>query len=102
MLHFITMLVPYTSYGKSHTVRLKKLLVIALRVDPYIFDPWHKVTHCPELPPFSFLHVCIDTNSSFIWATPLCSEATQHVIGEGNGNPLQYSCLENPLDGGAW
>ena len=23
-------------------------------------------------------------------------------IGEGNGNPLQYSCLENPRDGGAW
>ena len=22
--------------------------------------------------------------------------------GEGNGNPLQYSCLENPLDGGTW
>ena len=22
--------------------------------------------------------------------------------GEGNGDPLQYSCLENPLDGGAW
>ena len=22
--------------------------------------------------------------------------------GEGNGNPLQYSCLENPLDRGAW
>ena len=21
---------------------------------------------------------------------------------EGNGNPLQYSCLENPTDGGAW
>ena len=29
-----------------------------------------------------------------------------HMIGsqngEGNSNPLQYSCLENPLDGGAW
>ena len=24
------------------------------------------------------------------------------LIGEGNGNPLQYSCLENPRDGGAW
>ena len=24
------------------------------------------------------------------------------IIGEGNGNPLQYSCLENPVDGGAW
>jgi len=22
--------------------------------------------------------------------------------GEGNGTPLQYSCLENPMDGGAW
>ena len=22
--------------------------------------------------------------------------------GEGSGNPLQYSCLENPMDGGAW
>ena len=24
------------------------------------------------------------------------------VIGEGNGTPLQYSCLESPMDGGAW
>ena len=38
---------------------------------------------------------------------PLCSSV--HVAqdmasssGEGNGTPLQYSCLENPMDGGAW
>ena len=30
------------------------------------------------------------------WTTPLSR------IGEGNGNPLQCSCLENPRDGGAW
>ena len=24
------------------------------------------------------------------------------LSGEGNGKPLQYSCLENPMDGGAW
>ena len=24
------------------------------------------------------------------------------LYGEGNGTPLQYSCLENPMDGGAW
>ena len=24
------------------------------------------------------------------------------MLFEGNGNPLQYSCLENPMDGGAW
>ena len=26
----------------------------------------------------------------------------REAIGEGNGNPLQCSCLENPRDGGAW
>ena len=26
----------------------------------------------------------------------------QPFLGEGNGNPLQYSCLENPMDGGTW
>ena len=25
-----------------------------------------------------------------------------YILGEGNGTPLQYSCLENPMDGGAW
>jgi len=25
-----------------------------------------------------------------------------HRVREGNGTPLQYSCLENPMDGGAW
>ena len=38
------------------------------------------------------------------------SDTTEHLhfhfslscIGEENGNPLQYSCLENPRDGGAW
>ena len=33
------------------------------------------------------------------WATSLFSLSW---IGEGNGNPLQCSCLENPRDGGAW
>ena len=38
-----------------------------------------------------------------------CSEGDPGLIpgsgrspGEGNGNPLQYSYLENPMDGGAW
>ena len=37
------------------------------------------------------------------------TNTSQHAYGygiahcrEGNGNPLQYSCLENPVDGGAW
>ena len=38
------------------------------------------VTHCPKLSSSSFLHVLIDTNSCFIWATSFRSEATRHVI----------------------
>ena len=34
------------------------------------------------------------------WATSLSLSLS--CIGEGNGNPLQCSCLENPRDGGAW
>ena len=29
-------------------------------------------------------------------------EETMETVGEGNGNPLQYSCLENSMDRGAW
>ena len=39
--------------------------------------------------------------------TPVCLSSDVicllvYLVGEGNGNPLQYSCLENPMDGGAW
>ena len=34
--------------------------------------------------------------------TQLRQLSMHECIGEGNGNPLQYSCLENPRDGGAW
>ena len=39
------------------------------------------------------LHVCI----KYVYI-----HIVRHVFGEGNGTPLQYSCLENPMDGGAW
>ena len=32
---------------------------------------------------------------------PKSSSSSSRVI-EGNGTPLQYSCLENPMDGGVW
>ena len=34
--------------------------------------------------------------------TNLDSILKSRDIGEGNGTPLQYTCLENPMDGGAW
>ena len=36
----------------------------------------------------------------------VCTVKHMHIsstlFGEGNGTPLQYCCLENPMDGGAW
>ena len=29
-------------------------------------------------------------------------DIVQEAVGEGNGTPLQYTCLGNPMDGGAW
>ena len=42
--------------------------------------------------------------SSFFMGVNLGVELLGHMagLGEGNGTPLQYSCLENPMDGGAW
>ena len=50
---------------------------------------------------------CSDTYMNF--KASACNAGEQGSIpglgrspGEGNGNPLQYSCLVNPMDGGAW
>ena len=39
-------------------------------------------------------HICV-------WLSPF-SAYLKSSHGEGNSTPLQYSCLENPMDGGAW
>ena len=42
--------------------------------------------------------------SSVLHFIPVCLELKFSLtgLGEGNGTPLQYSCLENPMDGAAW
>ena len=40
--------------------------------------------------------------SSFSAGDPGSIPGSGRSPGEGNGNPLQYSCLENPRDGGDW
>ena len=43
-------------------------------------------------------------SSTIAHKTPWTEEPgrLQSMISEGNGNPLWYSCLENPMDEGAW
>ena len=41
--------------------------------------------------------------SSFVCSSSSCFKYKVRLfIGEGNGNPFQYSCVENSIDGGAW
>ena len=37
-----------------------------------------------------------------MWEDPGLIPGSERSSGEGNGNPLQYSCLENRMDRGAW
>ena len=48
---------------------------------------------CIEVKKNIFGLICLDY-ILFLWDI--------YASSEGNGNPLQYSCLENPMDGGAW
>ena len=49
-------------------------------------------------------YVCFYTHTQtqvYVYAYINCVPLVYNS-GEGNGNPLQYSCLENPVGGGAW
>ena len=47
-------------------------------------------------------HVSLEDYQLFEKLHPKITNEYSNNIGEGNGNPLQYSCLENPMDRGAW
>ena len=47
------------------------------------------------------INITLPTKVHLVKVLPI-SISYCHLFGEGNGKPLQYSCLENPMDGGAW
>ena len=64
-------------------------------------NPWCLILGCNEA---QALDVSLQKNSvrdTAIGKRWICSDLEKST-GEGNGNPLQYSCLENPMDRGAW
>ena len=52
-------------------------------------------SNCISLPFCLYIH-------GFTSGFSLLFHLSIHLSGEGNSSPLQYSCLENPMDGGAW
>ena len=52
---------------------------------------------------FPWSHPLVITTHSFFSFFPLFLSTCIYIyVGKGNGTPLQYSCLENPMDRGAW
>ena len=49
-----------------------------------------------------FLHSSVGKESACNAGDPASIPGSGRSPGEGNGSPLQYSCLENPMDRGAW
>ena len=65
---------------------------------------WKFMVHVllkPHLENFEhyFPSMCDECNCAIVWAF---FGIDSIPFGEGTGNPLQYSCLENPMAGGAW
>ena len=56
--------------------------------------------HCLFFPPECL--VLLRQNSKQYIVHSASKMLLSPVLGEGNGTPLRYSCLENPMDGGAW
>ena len=53
--------------------------------------------HCSKFP-----HISEGKESACDSGDPGSIPGWKDSLGEGNDNPLQYSCLENPMDRGAW
>ena len=110
---------------------LSNKMIISLRekvsevviANPYnaVLENWRKTKEYPPIPIVAwrrqwhptpvFLPGKSHGRRSLVGCTPWeQSDTTERLhfdfslscIGEGNGNPLQCSCLENPRDGGAW
>ena len=72
------------------------------------YSPWgHKESDTTEQLHFTMALVWLPRSvvkriSLLMQETPVPSLGWEDSPGEGNGNPLQYSCLGNPMDKGAW
>ena len=121
---------PAPSFGSHQSVLCSYELAFSFFfLIPHIRDHTVFVFLCLWLTSLSmmflrFIHVEVNGKMFFFYGRIICSRASPHssvskesacsagdlalipgsgrFFGEGNGNPLQYSCLENPMNRGAW
>ena len=76
--------------------RQQKFFIATLAFIPHLFI-YH---HLPK--DAGFPHTSVGKESDCSAGNPVSIPGLGRSLGEGNGNPLQYSCLENPMDRRAW
>ena len=77
-----------------HKVTFLKLILYICFI--YLYISFSVSPHCPP----HGLHCC--WQEAFRKEKNGKNHGLQGGCGEGDGTPLQYSCLENPMNGGAW
>ena len=58
-----------------------------------------------QIKPYSLCYIFVNNKSNCkktYKESRICVFSKESIRSEGNGTPLQYSFLENPMDGGAW
>ena len=86
------LLFPVVTYGcESWTVKKAE----PRRIDAFELWCWRRLSRVPWTARRSNQFILKEIS-------PGCSLVGRTDFGEGNGTPLQYSCLENPMDRGAW
>ena len=90
-------------WGKKASKKGKDEMTLPFVSQVWFFKSQIAMSHCSFLPWFQLLEFSVV--SSLVAAHVERShglEMTIVLVGEGNGTPLQYCCLENPMDGRAW
>ena len=83
-------------------IHFKVIFVKGMKNSWGLFSP-QRVCVCPTVTaPFVIQPILPSTDLPWHFCHKSIYPCIGWSIGEGNGNPLQYSCLENPLDRGAW
>ena len=80
------------------TLLLHQVICVCSGLDPFL--PGIRTSLDCSL--HSFFILKIDRVFFFFSPVPFVLRTPGLLIGEDNGTPLQYSCLENPMVGGAW
>ena len=76
---------------------------LAFAMSSFILEIFHESFHFHHFHQFHMeSYIRFFVTYSFLFQELFIFNKPGHKYGEGNGNSFQYSCLENPTDGGAW